>query len=72
MAIVKGITALAHSLRMKVVAEGVETAAQQETMTQLGCNFLQGYLFSKPLPAELIETQLHSARHKKPQVRKQN
>jgi EAL domain-containing protein (putative c-di-GMP-specific phosphodiesterase class I) len=71
-AIVKGIMALAHSLRMKVVAEGVETAAQQETMTQLGCNFLQGYLFSKPLPAELIETQLHSARHKKPQVRKQN
>ncbi|MCH2221187.1 MAG: EAL domain-containing protein, partial [Dechloromonas sp.] len=71
-AIVKGITALAHSLRMKVVAEGVETAAQQETMTQLGCNFLQGYLYSKPLPAELIETQLHSARHKKPQVRKQN
>jgi diguanylate cyclase (GGDEF)-like protein len=71
-AIVKGITALAHSLRMKVVAEGVETAAQQETMAQLGCNFLQGYLFSKPLPAELIETQLHSARRKKRQPRKQH
>ncbi len=64
-AIVKGITALAHSLRMKVVAEGVETNAQRETMAQLGCNLLQGYLFSKPLPAELIETQLHSTLHKK-------
>lgn len=71
-AIVKGIMALAHSLRMKVVAEGVETAAQQETLAQLGCNFLQGYLFSKPLPAELIETQLHAARRKKRQARKQN
>jgi EAL domain-containing protein (putative c-di-GMP-specific phosphodiesterase class I) len=57
---------------MKVVAEGVETAAQQETMAQLGCNFLQGYLFSKPLPAELIETQLHSARRKKRQPGKQH
>jgi hypothetical protein len=36
-AIVKGITALAHSLRMKVVAEGVETVAQQETMALLNC-----------------------------------
>lgn len=71
-AIVKGIVALAHSLRMKVVAEGVETAAQQETMAQLGCNSLQGYLFSKPLPAELIETQLHAARRQKRQARKQN
>ncbi len=64
-AIVRGITALAQSLRMKVVAEGVETTAQQETMAGLNCEFLQGYLFSKPLPAELIETQLHTAKRRK-------
>ena len=69
-AIVKGITALARSLRMQVVAEGVETVAQQETMASLNCDFLQGYLFSKPLPAELIETQLHTAKRKKRQAKK--
>ena len=69
-AIVKGITALAHSLRMKVVAEGVETAAQQETMALLNCEFLQGYLYSKPLPAELIETQLHSSKRRKRATKK--
>ena len=57
-AIVTGIMTLAHSLRMKVVAEGVETVAQQETLARLNCDFLQGFLFSKPLPAEVIETQL--------------
>src|SRR5574343_398242 len=69
-AIVKGITALAHSLRMTVVAEGVETTEQQETMAGLGCEFLQGYLYSRPLPAELIETQLHSAKRKKRPAKK--
>jgi EAL domain-containing protein (putative c-di-GMP-specific phosphodiesterase class I) len=57
-AIVTGIIALAHSLRMKVIAEGVETAAQQETLARLNCDYLQGFLFSRPLPAEVIETQL--------------
>jgi EAL domain-containing protein (putative c-di-GMP-specific phosphodiesterase class I) len=69
-AIVKGITALAHSLRMKVVAEGVETVAQQETMALLNCEFLQGYLYSKPLPAELIETQLHASKRRKRATKK--
>jgi diguanylate cyclase (GGDEF)-like protein len=69
-AIVKGITALAHSLRMKVVAEGVETVAQQETMALLNCEFLQGYLYSKPLPAELIETQLHTPKRRKRATKK--
>jgi diguanylate cyclase (GGDEF)-like protein len=56
--IVTGIVALAHSLRMKVVAEGIETQAQQGTLARLACDQLQGYLFSRPLPAEVIETQL--------------
>ncbi|WP_265949600.1 EAL domain-containing protein [Dechloromonas sp. A34] len=70
-AIVTGILALAHSLRMNVVAEGVETIAQQETLARLKCDQLQGYLFSKPLPAEVIETQMFTPKRKKRQPRKQ-
>lgn len=57
-AIVTGIMALAHSLRLTVIAEGVETAEQQATLTGLKCDCLQGFYFSKPLPAEVIETRL--------------
>lgn len=64
-AIVTGIIALAHSLRMKVIAEGVETIAQQETLTRLNCDYLQGFLFSRPLPVEVIETQLHARKRVK-------
>ncbi|MFC5303223.1 EAL domain-containing protein [Azospira restricta] len=56
--IVTGIIALAHSLRMKVIAEGVETIIQRDVLVSLGCDALQGYLFAKPVPAEIIETQL--------------
>ena len=49
--IVKGIIALAHSLRLKVVAEGVETAEQHSFLARLQCNLIQGYLLSEPLPA---------------------
>ncbi len=50
--LVKTIVAMAHNLGMQVVAEGVETVEQQRTLTNLGCEYLQGYLFSKPLGAE--------------------
>ena len=48
--IIKLITSMAKSLSMKVVAEGVETQEQLESLQALGCDFAQGYLFSKPLP----------------------
>lgn len=60
-AIATAIVAMAHSLKLKVVAEGVETKEQLEMLRFLGCDLLQGFLFSKPLPAEqagaLLESQ---------------
>ncbi|MEO0373642.1 MAG: EAL domain-containing protein [Cyanobacteria bacterium P01_A01_bin.17] len=50
--IVEATLAMAHSLGMQVVAEGVETQAQALQLQQLGCEYAQGYLFSKPLTAE--------------------
>src|ERR1051325_10349077 len=49
-AIVSAIVALGHTLDLKIVAEGVETAAQQEFLTDMGCDSLQGFLFGKPMP----------------------
>lgn len=46
--------ALAHNLGLKVVAEGVETEAQRDFLVKLNCDYLQGYLFSKPLSAREI------------------
>lgn len=50
-AILKAIIALGHALNLKVVAEGVETAYQQQYLHDMGCDELQGYFFSKPLAA---------------------
>ena len=47
---------IAGYLRMKVVAEGVETEEQLKILRESGCNLVQGYYFSKPLPAEEFET----------------
>ncbi len=49
-AIVSAIVALGQTLALKIVAEGVETAAQQEALTDMGCHSLQGFLFGKPMP----------------------
>jgi diguanylate cyclase (GGDEF)-like protein len=56
--IVRTVIMLAKSLKMKVVAEGVETAGQEALLRSLGCDAGQGYLFSKPLAAEAVEALL--------------
>jgi diguanylate cyclase (GGDEF)-like protein/PAS domain S-box-containing protein len=58
MAIVTTIIALAHSLNLQVVAEGVESGDQSQLLKLLKCDEAQGFLFSKPLPADEIETLL--------------
>ncbi|MCE4347969.1 EAL domain-containing protein [Xanthomonas hortorum pv. cynarae] len=51
-AIVAAVVALAHTMRLQVVAEGVETTAQRNTLERLGCDQLQGYLLGAPMDAE--------------------
>ena len=61
-AIVSAIVALGQALGLRIVAEGVETDVQQDFLTQLGCDSLQGYLLGHPLPAERF---LHDIRQAK-------
>jgi len=51
-AIVSAIVAMAHSLQLRVVAEGVETAAQLQVLAHHGCDIAQGFLFARPLAAD--------------------
>ena len=50
-ALTEAITGLGHSLGLKVLAEGVETEAQLDALAALGCDEVQGYYFSRPVPA---------------------
>ena len=66
-AIIKAVIAMAHGLKLRVTAEGVENEGQLQTLRKLGCDEYQGYLLSKPLPAEefarrfLLRAQLDAA-----------
>lgn len=53
--LVKSIIAMAESLDLMVVAEGIETIEQLSYLKELGCQLGQGYLFSKPIPVEMME-----------------
>lgn len=57
-AIVKAIIALARSLNINIIAEGVETQEQKSFLLQEGCHHIQGYLYSKPLDAQAFEEYL--------------
>lgn len=54
-AIIEAIISMAHSLRLDVIAEGVETADQQEFLRRHGCDQMQGYFYSEPVPADKFE-----------------
>ena len=61
-AIVMATIQLAHSLQLKVTAEGVETEEQLRFLRLLRCDEMQGYLFCRPLPVEAFEQLLHEGR----------
>jgi diguanylate cyclase len=60
-AIVSTVIQLGHSLGMTVIAEGVETQAQLDCLRELGCDNYQGFLFSRPVPAEQLVAMLRQA-----------
>jgi EAL domain-containing protein (putative c-di-GMP-specific phosphodiesterase class I) len=59
-AITKTIIGLAHSLNLKVIAEGVETRIHEEFLAAEGCDECQGYRYSKPIPPEQFVELLRS------------
>jgi EAL domain-containing protein (putative c-di-GMP-specific phosphodiesterase class I) len=59
--IVSALIGLSHALGLKVVAEGVESPDHVSSLTELGCDVAQGYLFGKALPAEQISEILSDA-----------
>ncbi|MFV0511430.1 diguanylate cyclase [Shewanella algae] len=62
-AIVSSIVELARNLRLKVVAEGVETREQLQQVTHRGCHIIQGYYFAKPVPAAELASWFYETHH---------
>ena len=62
-AVVTAIIALARSLGLRVIAEGVETLRQMEVLHRLGCTTMQGFLFSRPVPPLQLEQWLSETVH---------
>ncbi|NEX60489.1 EAL domain-containing protein [Noviherbaspirillum galbum] len=65
-AIVTSIISLAHSLRLDVIAEGVETEAQLAYLRRHGCDYMQGYYFSRPVPAPEVAHMLTQRKERAP------
>ncbi len=68
LALVSTIINLAHSLKLKVVAEGVETEEQSRLLTLLGCDEVQGFLFGKPISRDMFEQRFLQAPGSRPAV----
>lgn len=61
MVLCEAIIVMAHKLGLKVIAEGIETEEQRALLTAVGCDYGQGYLFAKPIPAREFEMRLKAA-----------
>jgi len=57
------IISLAHALNLKVIAEGVESQEQVQSLRRLKCDEMQGYVISRPLPPDQLTTMLESRLH---------
>jgi diguanylate cyclase (GGDEF)-like protein len=64
--VIPAVVDMARRLRLKTVAEGVETAAQAATLCGLGCDYAQGYFYSKPVLAHHCRSLLEHLRHERP------
>ena len=58
MALCEAIIVMAHKLGLKVIAEGVETERQRDLLAAYGCDYAQGFLYSKAVPSEQFEALL--------------
>jgi EAL domain-containing protein (putative c-di-GMP-specific phosphodiesterase class I) len=67
-AIATTVITMAHSLKLRVIAEGVETEEQLAFLRQRGCDEMQGYLFSKPADAAHVEKVLEKSIHRQKTV----
>jgi len=65
--IVRAIISLAHSLRLRVVAEGVETAEQLEFLRNLGCDQYQGFYYSPAVPPDAFADLIRRLRTERPE-----
>ena len=63
LALCKAIIVMAHELGMKVIAEGIETPGQRDLLAAAGCDFGQGYLFARPMPAKDFEAFMAQRTH---------
>ncbi len=61
-AVVRAVIDMAHALSLEVIAEGVEHEGQRQTLARLGCDQMQGFLFSPPVPPERLEALLRPSR----------
>jgi diguanylate cyclase len=68
-AIVHAMVELAHALGIRVVAEGVEDEQTWEALNTLGCDLIQGYVLSRPVPASELEQPLNATRYNETSTR---
>jgi len=62
--IIKSLTGLCDDMEIACVVEGVETRAQLDTLRRLGCDYIQGYYFAKPMPGDAIDDYLAEERQR--------